>query len=70
MNEPRYIITGISRLTGDRERISREMSKSEAIDRLEREKLNRRKQRFASFTRLRIEAVRPVQTTIKFEDNE
>lgn len=70
MKEPRYIITGISRLTGDRERISREMSKSEAIDRLEREKLNRRKQHHPSFTRLRMEVVPPVQTTIKFEDYE
>lgn len=70
MRDLGYIITGINTLTGEREAISHAMPKDQAINRLEREKINRRHQRYQAHKCLRIEQVQPVQTTLKFEDYE
>lgn len=70
MKDPGYIITGINTLTGEREAMSHAMPKNQAIDRLQREKINRRHQRYQAHKCLRIEMVQPVQTTLNFEDYE
>lgn len=62
-----HVITGISRLTGEREEISRAMTEPEARARLERELESRRQQKNAAYTRLRVERRYPVQLTIRFE---
>lgn len=70
MKEPRYIITGRNELTKQWEQLSRPMSKEEAQQRLEREIQNRRNQRYAAHTRLRIELLDAVQLTIQFDSHE
>lgn len=64
---PKYIITGINQLSGEREAISRPMERSQAISRLEREIQSRKHQRYKAHTRLRLDKVEPVQLTIQFE---
>lgn len=63
-----YVITGINKLTGEREEISRPMDEQEAIDRLEREIANRRYQRYPAHVRLRVEKRLPVQLTLNFNE--
>lgn len=70
MKEPRYIITGRNELTKQWEQLSRPMGQEEAQQRLEREIQNRRNQRYAAHTRLRIERLDAVQLTIQFEPYE
>lgn len=64
-----YIITGINRLTGQRDQLSRAMTKQEAQDRLDRELASRKYQRYQPHTRLRIEHQEPAQLTIQFNDD-
>lgn len=61
-----YVITGISRLTGCREEISRPMGEEEAHERLERELASRRHQRYAAYSHLRVERRLPVQLVLQF----
>lgn len=68
MKQRQYIITGINRLTKERDQISRAMSKEEAQERLSRELENRKHQKYAAHTRLRIEPLVAVQLTIQFKD--
>lgn len=68
MKQRQYIITGINRLTKERDQISRAMSKEEAQERLSRELENRKHQKYAAHTRLRIEPLAAVQLTIQFKD--
>lgn len=63
-----YVITGISRLTGEREEISRPMSKEEAYQRLEREEASRSMHRHPSYTHLRVQRRLPVQLLIPFDE--
>lgn len=70
MKRPMYVITGISRLTGDREKISREMSREEAEERLQLEKARRKDRRRPAYTRLRVDRVEPVQLTLNFSEHE
>ena len=70
MTERKYIITGINQLTGNREQLSRTMGKQEALERLEREKVSRRRQKYQAHRRLRVEVLQAVQLTLKFEDYE
>lgn len=70
MNEPQYVITGISRLTGEREEISRPMDEDEAQVRLDRELENRKRHKYPAYTRLRVERRLPVQLTINFYNDE
>lgn len=70
MKEPRYIITGRNELTRQWDQLSRPMGKQEALERLEREVENRKYQRHAAYTRLRIERLEAVQLTIQFEPYE
>lgn len=68
MKEQRYVITAISRLTGDRVEISGPMSKEMAENRLAREVESRKRQRFPTYTRLRVEKRLPTQLTIQFNE--
>ena len=68
MKQQQYIITGISRLTGERDQISRPMGKEESQERLSRELENRKHQKYAAHTRLRIEPLVSVQLTFQFKD--
>lgn len=68
MNEPRFVVTGINALTGEREEISHPMSEQEARARLERELANRKYQRYAAHKRLRVERRLPIQLTINFSE--
>ena len=68
MKQEKYVITAISRLTGDRVEISGPMCQEMAKERLERELENRRHQRYPTYTRLRVERQLPIQLTIKFSE--
>lgn len=61
---PGFVITGINRLTGERETISQEMTYDNAIKIMDRE---RRKTRRA-WLRLKAERKCPRQLTIKIEE--
>lgn len=67
-NQEQWVVTGISRLTGYRDEISRPMSEQEARARLERELQNRRHQKFPAYTRLRVEKRLPIQLTLNFSN--
>jgi len=68
MKQRQYIITGINRLTHERDQISRPMSKEDAQERLSLELENRKHQKYPSYIRLRIEPLVAVQLTIQFKD--
>lgn len=70
MKETMFIITGINQLTHLREQLSRPMSEQEASERLQREIANRKYQRHAAHTRLKIERLEAVQLTFNFDDHE
>lgn len=70
MNEPKFIITGINQLTHLREQLSRPMTEQDASERLQREVANRKFQRHAAHTRLKMERLDAVQLTIHFNDHE
>ena len=70
MKEQQYVITGISRLTGNRDEISRPMGYDEAVERLQRELESRRMHKHPAYTRLRVEKRLPVQLTFQFQDYE
>lgn len=67
MKTENYVITGVSRLTGEREEISRPMTEEEARARLEREQESRRRQKYAAHVRLRVERRLPIQLNLNFE---
>lgn len=62
-----YVITGISRLTGTRQEISRAMTKEQAEERLARELHARKYIKHPAHTHLRVEQKNPIQLTLKFE---
>lgn len=66
----KFVITGVNQLTGQREELSRTMTRAEAEERLKREKESRKHQRYQPHKRLRLERVVAIQLTIKFEDYE
>lgn len=69
MNEnEKYVITGVNKLTGRREEMSRPMSYDEAKARLEREQESRRHIKYQPHIRLRVEKCLPVQLTFNFKD--
>lgn len=70
MEQTKFIITGINQLTHQREQLCRPMSEQEASDRLQREIANRKFQRHAAHTRLKIERLVAVQLTFNFNDYE
>lgn len=70
MKQEQYIITGINKLTGQREQLSRPMGEQEAIARLERERQSRGRQRYQPYSRLKIERLTAIQLTIQFKDYE
>lgn len=66
----KYVITGVNRLSGRREELSRAMTKEEAEERLDREKASRRYQRYQPHIRLRVERRLPVQLNLIFAEDE
>lgn len=70
MKEPEYYISGVNAITGQREAISHPMAKAQAQERLQREIINRKHQRYAAHKSLRLERCEPVQTTLNFEEYE
>lgn len=69
MNQKKFIITGLNRLSGRRDQISRPMTREDAEQRLLRELENRRRQKYAAYTRLKIERLKAVQLTIPFQEH-
>lgn len=65
-----FVITGINRLSGQREELSGPMEHDQAELRLERYKENTKWQRMPTYTRLRIERRLPIQLTIQFNQNQ
>ena len=65
-----YCITGISRLSGEREELTGPMEKEQAQARLERYKENTRYQKYPTYTRVRVEQLLPVQLKLPFEPNQ
>ena len=70
MEVKKWIITGVNRLTHQREQLSRPMDEQEASERLQREVANRKFQRYQPHTRLRMERLEAVQLTLQFKDHE
>lgn len=70
MNQEQFVVTAINRLTRIREEISGPMSRDQAEERLQRELMNRKYQRYQTHQRLRVEKRIPVQLTLQFKDNE
>lgn len=68
MNQKKFIITGLNRLSGRRDQISRPMTREDAEQRLLRELENRRRQKYAAYTRLKVERLEAVQLTIPFQE--
>lgn len=70
MGNEKWIITGVNRLTHQREQLSRPMDAQEVAERLQREVANRKYQRYQPHTRLKIERLDAVQLTLQFNDHE
>lgn len=70
MKEEMYVITGVNALSGQREEISGPMGEDQARARLARELESRRRQRYQTHKKLRVEKRLPIQLTIKFNDYE
>lgn len=66
MEQQKWIITGVNRLTHKREQLSRPMGEQEAAERLQREVANRRYQRYQPYVRLKVERLEAVQLTFNF----
>ena len=64
-----YCITGVSRLSGEREELTGPMEKEQAQARLERYKENTKWQKYPTYTRVRVEQLLPVQLRLPFEPN-
>lgn len=69
MKQTFYCITGISRLSGQREELTGPMEMEQAQARLERYKENTRYQKYPTYTRVRVEQLLPVQLRLPFEPN-
>lgn len=70
MKEPQYVITGVSRLTGYREEISRPMEEEEAKQRLEWILASIKHHKHPTYTMLRVERRLPVQLSINWNEND
>lgn len=70
MNPLQYIITGVNRLTGQRDQISRPMTEEEAQLRLERERASRKYQRYQPHTHLKVERLEARQLKIQWKEDE
>lgn len=63
-----WFISGISRLTGERQEISRAMTRDQANNRLEQTKIEWARVKKPAYTRLRVERRLPTQLYIEFND--
>lgn len=62
-----WVITAVSKLSGQRETISGVMTRTEAMERLDREMASRRHQRYKPYQKLRVEWRQPEELTLRFE---
>ena len=67
MNRNKYVVTGISRLTGERQEISLPTTEEHARALLESELKKRKGRKKPAFLRLRVERKQPVQLKINFD---
>ena len=67
-NQKVWVITGISRLTGERQEISRALTRDQANSRLEQTKIEWARVIKPAYTRLRVERRLPTQLYIEFND--
>lgn len=70
MNPLKYIITGVNRLTGLRDQLSRPMTEEEAQQRLQREQASRKYQRYQPHTKLKVERLEARQLRIQFNEDD
>lgn len=63
-----WVISGVSRLTGERQEISRAMTKDQANTMLEQTKIEWKRVKKPAYTRLRVERRLPTQLYIEFND--
>lgn len=63
-----WVISGISRLTGERQEISRAMTRDQANSRLEQTKIEWARVKKPAYTRLRVEKRLPTQLYIEFNN--
>lgn len=68
--EPKYIVTGVNRITGDRQAVCRPKSRIDALQLLSRYRQDRSHRGHKPYLRLRLERVQPIQLTIQFPDYE
>lgn len=61
-----WVISGVSRLTGERQEISRAMTRDQAKRRLEQTKIEWARVKKPAYTRLRVERRLPTQLYIEF----
>lgn len=64
-----WVITAVNKLSGQRETISGIMTRTEATERLDRENLNRRHQRYKPYTKLRVEWQEPIEGFLHFDQD-
>lgn len=70
MDQDKWVVTAINRLSRIREEISGPMTREQAEERLQRELMNRKYQRYQTHQRLRVEKRIPVQLTLQFKIDE
>lgn len=63
-----WVISGISRLTGERQEISRAMTRDQANSRLEQTKIEWARVKKPAYTRLRVERRLPTQLYLEFNN--
>lgn len=68
--EPKYIVTGVNRLSRQRQPVCRPMGKDNALQLLSRYRQDRSHRGHKPYLRLRLERVQPIQLTIQFPDYE
>lgn len=66
----RYYITAVSRLTGQRVVISREMSQEEAQETIGRYLASYGRQKYTPYRHMKVEKVHPIQLKLQFENND
>lgn len=70
MKDPKYIVTGVNRITRERQAICRPKSRTDALQLIDRWHQDRSHRGHKPYLRLRLEKVQPVQLTIQFPDYE
>lgn len=67
MKDPKYIVTGVNRLSGERQPVCRPMVKDKALQLLSSYRNDRSHRGHKPYLRLRLERVQPVLLEINFQ---